>query len=439
MSRLLALLFVLGLIVPLSGCPGDDDDDVTIPDDDDDVTGDDDDATGDDDDATGDDDDATGDDDDATGDDDDATPIADAKVVGYFTEWGIYDRDFQVEDIPAELLTHLNYAFVDLGSDGLCHFFDEWAALSADGGNFPNLQTLKAAHPDLEILLSVGGWTLSTHFSDVALTPASRAAMAASCIQFVTDYGFDGLDIDWEYPVSGGLGSNTTRPEDKENYTLLLQEIRDQMDLIDPDLRLTIAAPAGPSTIPNMDLPDLAGPLDWINLMAYDLNGSWSPTTGHNAALFAPTGATGDAAILTVDNAVQTYLAAGVPPEKLVLGVPFYGRGFAAVGADGIGQAFTGMPAGTWEPGNLEFGDLDANYVGTSDWVRTWDDGAKVPSLYSASEQVWISYDDTESFGHKIDYIVDQGLGGAMFWELSNDTDTFTLTQQLAGTLIVPE
>jgi chitinase len=254
----------------------------------------------------------------------------------------------------------------------------------------------------------------------------------------VDTYGFDGLDIDWEYPVGGGLGSNINRPEDKTNYTLLLQELRSQLDASNPNYRLTIAAPAGPTTIQNMDLPDLAVPLDWINLMTYDFEGSWSPATGFNAPMSAPAGATGNAALANTEGAIQTYLAAGVPPQKIVMGLPFYGRGFAGVGDtnSGLGQPFSGVPSGTWEAGMFDYHDLVTNYISNAAYTRYFDNDTLVPWLHSSSLQVMISYDDAESFGHKLDYIIDNSLGGAMFWELSGDTATRTMNQQLADRLL---
>ena len=327
----------------------------------------------------------------------------DRVFVGYFPEWAVYDRAYTISDMPGQHLTHVNYAFVQI-VDGECALYDSWAALEKDGGNFAHIAEFKQTWPDVKVLMSIGGWTLSEPFSDVALTEESRETFVSSCVDFMTTHGFDGIDVDWEYPVGGGLYDG--RPEDKENYTLLLQDFREALG---PQGILTIAAPGGPSTIENMDLPALAEPLSFINLMAYDFNGSWSSVTGHNAALY------GD---LSVDTATQTYLAAGVPPEKLVIGVAFYGRGFAAT--SGLGQPFTGVPAGTWEDGVFDYKDL-VSRLADPEWVVSWDDTAKVPTAYSGTQQVLISYDDTQSIEAKLDYIDDQGLRGVMAWELSAD------------------
>nr|BAF02588.1 chitinase [uncultured bacterium] len=366
-----------------------------------------------------------------------ATPSG--RVIGYFAAWGVYGRDYHVADVPAHLLTHINYAFANISDDGRCVLGDPYADTDkaypgdswdegAKRGSFHQLAILKQAHPHLRTLISVGGWTWSSKFSDVALTPTSRATFASSCVDFMIEHGFDGIDLDWEYPVGGGLPSNVTRPEDKQNYTLLLQELRSRLDARGAtdgrSYLLTIAAPAGPSTIANMPASDMHAHLDWINLMNF--HGSWSAMTNFHAPLAAsssdpsPDPATRDH--LNVQSAVQAYRNAGVPADKLVVGVPFYGRGWASVAPQGNGlyQSFSGAPQGTWEAGVFDYHDLAANYVPT--YARYWHDEARVPWLHNPTTGVMISYEDPESIAHKTAYILNEGLGGVMFWELSGDT-----------------
>src|SRR6266404_8947548 len=159
-------------------------------------------------------------------------------VVGYYTAWSIYARQYFVTDIPADELTDLNYAFINLSNSGECTSGDEWGDMGylypGDlqseplRGNFKQLRVLKKVHPKLHILMSIGGWTWSDKFSNAALTPESRAKLVRSCIGFMKRYGFDDIDIDWEFPVSGGLVKEASRPEDKANFTLLLAEFRQQ-------------------------------------------------------------------------------------------------------------------------------------------------------------------------------------------------------------------
>lgn len=396
------------------------------------------------------------------------------RIIGYYPEWGVYERDYQVWDIPAEKMTHINYGFIspvkELCTDGIdndlndgylnplvdcadpdcashaacggtlqdddipyvCQVFDAWAAIdmpnndpNGDGAGWPNgtfaqLNHLKGQHPHLKTMISIGGWTLSDQFSDMAKTASSRETFVASCVQIMLDYGFDGIDVDWEYPVSGGLTDGA--PEDKENFTLLLAEFRSQLDALGGDYPLTIASPAGPQTIPNLDLAAIAPYLDWINLMAYDFHGSWSDTTDFQNALYAKQGTA--IAEANVNTAVETYISSGVPAEKMVIGVPFYGRGWGGVSNtnNGLFQNFSQIPMGTWEAGVFDYHDIVNNYLNQGDYTRHWDADAMVPWVYSPTEGIMISYDDPESLQVKIDYIKANGLGGAMFWDLSGDT-----------------
>ncbi len=256
-------------------------------------------------------------------------------------------------------------------------------------------------------------------------------------------YQFDGIDIDWEYPVSGGLGGNTTRPEDRRNYTLLMTELRRQLDELEladgRDYDLTIAAPAGPSVYANLEIAELAAVLDGINLMTYDFHGAWSPLTNFNAPLYASsTDPSADPVTKTdynVHSAVQAYLAAGVPPSKLVVGVPFYGRGWRGVAAnnDGLYQSHQGAAMGTWEAGVFDYYDIAAGYLPS--YARYMHPESQVPWLYDAQTGVMISYDDPESLLSKVDYVRDHDLGGVMFWELSGDDAESSLLRALGDGL----
>jgi chitinase len=364
-----------------------------------------------------------------------AAPVADeafggppgsgsGRVVGYFAAWSIYDRNYQVMDIPADRLTHVNYGFANVTADGECVLGDAWGDTQKPfpgddpndktslKGSFHQLELLKQAHPKLKTLLSIGGWTWSGNFSAVAETAEGRTKLVTSCVAMMKQYGFDGLDLDWEFPVAGGLVPG--RPEDKASFTALVAEFRRQ---IGTGL-FTIAAPASPKVAANIEIEKVVPNLDWLNLMAYDFHGAWEKKTGLDSALFSRPGDD-----LSVNTAVKTYLAAKTPPDKIVVGVAAYGRGFSQVGATnhGLDQAFTGTPKGTWEQGVFDFQDLEQSYV--PKMTRTWDPVAMVPTLYDATTQTFISYEDPESAGLKGKYVHDHGLGGAMIWELSGDDD----------------
>jgi chitinase len=353
-------------------------------------------------------------------------PITAPRVVGYFASWGIYDETpYLVTDIPAELLTHVNYAFINVDENGECVFDDVWGELEYpypnDGplGNLAALEAFKAEHPHLKTLMALGGWARSVNFSDAALTPESRDHFARSCVTMMNDYGFDGIDVDWEYPVAEGDPGNITRPEDKANYTLLLAELRQKLnalsELTGQEYLLTIAAPAGPQSR-YYELDKIHEYLDWINLMTYDYSGHWSAATAFNAPLHSTPSAS------SVANSVETYLAAGVPAEKLVLGVPFYGKAWEGVAArnDGLAQRPSG-PFGSSD-GALTYRQIVEDYHAGTGFTRHWHEVSQVPWLYNADTGVMISYDDPESIALKAAFAREQGLGGVMLWELRQDS-----------------
>jgi len=358
------------------------------------------------------------------------------KIVGYYPSWGTYAANYQVARIPAQNLTHVVYAFANISAGGELVLGDAFADVqkrfpgagndTSFHGGFGQLLQLKKRNPHLKTLLAVGGWSWSGKFSDVALTAASRQKFARSCVALVARYGFDGLDIDWEYPVEGGLAGNKRRPADKVNYTLLVAELRKQFDTRGRQDRrrylITAATSAAASHFRHVELAKMSTLLDWFNLMAYDFAGPWSSRTGFHAAL-AATGAAGEDPQLNVMAAVQGYLKAGVPAEKIVLGVPFYGRGWTGVGPadDGLFGAYQGVPRGTREGGIYEYRDLVANHVRPA--IRHWHPQARVPWLYDPVKRTMITYEDVESVGWKAKYVRSQKLGGLMAWDLSKDAE----------------
>jgi len=362
------------------------------------------------------------------------------RIVGYFMSWGIYARNYFVTDVAGDKLTHINYAFANISPEGECLLGDPWADVQfpypgeteGDGllGNFNQLNLLKAQHPQLQTLISIGGWTWSDRFSDVALTAEARQKFAASCVAFMKTYGFDGLDVDWEYPTGNGEPGNVERPEDPANFILLMAELRKQLDEAGAadgrSYLLTIATSANAAQVEQIDWVAAQESLDWINVMAYDFAGPWSETTGFNAPLYGEQSA---------DTAIQAYLAAGIPADKLVLGVPFYGRGWKEVAAenDGLHQPYGSIPGGTYGEGVFEYEDISKFWVNYM--TRQWDEAAQVPWLYSEGTGIMISYDDVESLQIKAAYVNEQGLGGVMFWELSADTPEHTLLSALDETL----
>lgn len=382
-------------------------------------------------------------------------PVAAGKeIVGYFAEWGIYGRNYHVADIPASKLTVVNYAFAQI-KNGEVAVYDTYAALEKQypgdtwdqpvKGTFNQVAKLKAANPHLKVVISVGGWTLSSPFSDAALTDASRKKFTDSAVRFVKQYGFDGIDLDWEYPVSGGLDTNVTRPADKHNYTLLVQSLKsafNTQEAIDGrDYLVTIAVPPGYSTMQNFEVAELAKSLDWMNVMAYDYHGAWENTTGHNAPLYAnPSSPFATESQFNVDYIMKAYVAAGVPKNQLVMGAPMYGRTWKGVApgpnGNGLFQSATGAGSGTWENGVIDYSDL-LNKVKTdpATYKLYRDNASQVPYVYAPTKEGgWFStFEDTTSLGTKLDYIAANDYRGMMFWELDADVRNVASPDSLLG------
>ena len=372
---------------------------------------------------------------------------SDKRIIGYFTSWSVYVRDYHVPDIPAEQITHINYAFANIdNAAGTIMLGDAYADIDkwypGDSwdpdslrGSFHQLQILKGNHPHVKTFISVGGWTWSTYFSNIALTPQSRNTFASSCMEFITEYTFDGVDIDWEYPVSGGLGTNIYRPEDRENYTLLMQELRRQLDSLEvangQEYLLTMAAPANPEIIANIEVDPIHQYLDWINIMTYDLHGPWGgssdPCTGFNTPLHIDPEAPYIEPYFShfnMEAALDNYLAESAPLEKLQPGLAFYGRGFGSVENvnNGLYAGYNGPCwQGTWEGGVFDYYDLEQNYINLAGYTRYWYETCKVPWLFNPTAGVMISYDDVESMTEKCNFINQRNLPGVMFWEFSGD------------------
>ena len=345
-------------------------------------------------------------------------PVNKTRVIGYYAAWSAYSG-FTPDKIDASKLTHINYAFANIGSDLKIAL----GYPDIDPNNFNRLNALKKNHPELKTLISVGGWSWSGKFSDVALTEASRAAFADSCVEFIIKYGFDGVDIDWEYPVSGGLSTNIKRPEDKQNFTLLMKTLREKLDargLQDGNkYLLTFAGAAGSWYLNNTEMGILHQYVDFGNIMTYDIHGTWDKYTDFNAPLYNNSDSSPQYK-WSVDASVKAWIKAGFPADKLVVGVPFYGHRYNSVvnSNNGLYQTFTGGST-------LSYGNIAANFIDKQGYVRYFHKQSMVPWLFNGS--TFISYEDEESMGYKAQYIKNNALGGAMIWELSQDPNRVLL------------
>ncbi len=315
-------------------------------------------------------------------------------------------------EIDAKKLTRVNYAFANIANGRIVE------GLPTDAANFAALNALKKDNPHLTVLVSVGGWLWSGGFSDVSLTPASRAVFIDSVEAFITRYHLDGLDVDWEFPGERGAG-HTFRPEDKQNYTLLLKELRGRLDKMSGKLHrplyLSTAVGATTDYLEHTEMGEVAKYVDTVNLMAYDY---YEPgdqeITGNHAPLFTDPA---DPRGISADRSVREYEKAGVPADKIVLGVPFYGHVWGQVPATNHGLFQTGKPI----PGAYaNYAAITSTMLGQG-YTRYWDAPASAPSLYNAEKQIFVSYEDPESLALKCKYVNEQHLKGVMFWDYAGD------------------
>ncbi|MFE4683168.1 MULTISPECIES: glycoside hydrolase family 18 protein [unclassified Streptomyces] len=357
---------------------------------------------------------------------------AGSKVVGYFTEWGVYDRNYHVKNIEtsgsADKLTHINYAFGNV-TGGKCAMGDSYAATdkaytadqAVDGvadtwdqplrGNFNQLLKLKKLHPNLKILWSFGGWTWSGGFTDAAKDPAG---FAQSCYDLVENSKwadvFDGIDIDWEYPNACGLSCDTSG---RDAYKNLMSALRSKFG---SSALITSAIPADASDGGKIDATDYAGAaqyVDWYNPMTYDYFGAWDaqgPTAPHSP-LTSYSGI--PKAGYNTDATITKLKGLGVPASKLLLGIGFYGRGWTGVTQSAPGGTATGPAAGKYEQGIDDYKELKSKCPAT---------GTVGGTAYAYCGNNWWSYDTPATIAGKMDYKNQQGLGGTFLWELSGDT-----------------
>jgi chitinase len=394
--------------------------------------------------------------------------------VGYFTQWGIYGRDFQLSKLEksgaAARLTHINYAFGDVTAAGVCASADPWAdwqtpfsaELSVDGvadvagqpisGNFNQLLELKKKNRNLKALISLGGWTLSKYFSDAALTAESRKKLVSSCVDLFikgnlpglpagTAKGvFDGIDLDWEWPGSSGNEGNIIRPEDKQNFTKLVAEFRKQLDKHSKKTRkhydLTAFLPAAPAKMDaGFEAKKLFKLFDFATVQGYDFHGTWEQRTNQQSSLRVPPGAP-DNPDFSIDVAIRGWIDRGAPRGKLVLGIPYYGQGWTGVtgGGTGLFNLATGPAPGVFAAGIEDYKALKG--LQSKGFKLYRDEMAGHSWLYDGTT-FW-TYDDPAQILAKTAYIRSEGLGGAMVWSLDGDDENATLTRTISAGLWAP-
>ncbi len=403
------------------------------------------------------------------------------KVVAYFEEWGIYERDFLARDINVEQLTHINYSFFDVKANGEVELFDRWAAtdkrftaaeqvsrtfaeadwlrldqdrrdaytsgdnftasINADGsvtvagvpmgwnapadyaGNLRQFDLIKQLHPEINLGFALGGWTLSDEFSLAVDSEADRDAFTDNIIDIFKQYDFfNTIDFDWEYPGGGGDSGNAVSVQDGVNFALTLELLKDKLDMLEQatgeEYEVSIATAGGYDKLSNLNLSGIDPFVDFYNVMTYDFHGGWESVTGHQAAMID------DPAGYDIATAINQFQINDVDLSKVVLGVPTYTRAWGNVDvgdAFGLGNSGDARQApGSYEAGNYDQKDL---ITGVSDgsFALIWDDNSKAAYVYNEDSRIWSSIETPATVAGKTAFIDDMGLGGMMFWALSND------------------
>lgn len=368
------------------------------------------------------------------------------EVVGYYPNWQWYDRAKLVnpQTIDYSKYTILNYAFFKPLPNGSITILDPWADKNLllgpinwavapagydtayDFGNpayhQPGQQFSTICHQHgVKLLPSIGGWTLSDDLPGIAADPQKRTLFAQSCVDLIEAFGFDGIDLDWEYP---GFADHGGTPQDKTNFTLLLQEIRTAIDnygeTVNKPMLLTIAVGAAADRMDDVEWNNVSELVDIINLMSYDFFGTWDAVTNHNSPLFAP--ASGDPEFNLHESVQRLITDYGVDPQKITAGVAFYGRTSKTTGAPGLHVPINGtsdqVTFAADEGTPLYYNVL----LQAGLFTEHWDDAAKVPYLTgNGNLNTFVSYDNERSIGLKAEYVVDHNLRGAIIWEITGD------------------
>ncbi|XP_072379768.1 chitinase-3-like protein 1 [Diabrotica undecimpunctata] len=345
---------------------------------------------------------------------------ATSKVVCYHGTWARYRSgkgSYQLTDIDTSLCTHLIYSFIGISTSGNIVSLDSY--LDNDLNNLKKFTALKSSNSNLKTLVAIGGWNQgSTTFSTVAASASLRSTFIQNALQYVQSNNFDGLDFDWEYPAQRGGAA-----ADKENFITLLKETKAVFEA--NGLLVSAAVAAGASSVAlSYDVPQLSQYVDFINVMLYDLHASWDGVLGHNAPLYASSiDTTAASKQLNVDAAVSNWIASGADPQKLILGVPLYGRSFTLANNNNVALGAASSGAGTAGPYTLEAGYLGYNEIVEKQleggWTYVWDDEQQVPHMYKDNQ--WVGFDDPKAVQIKTKYAQDKQLGGVMVWAIETD------------------
>ncbi len=348
------------------------------------------------------------------------------QIIGYLQSWKWIDEQdrLHLEHIPFEKLTVINYSFFYSLESGHLVGMDPMAdAYFLDGktkSRFPWFNSPKsifhyARRHQTKVILSIGGWDHSQHFPTVSASPEKRAIFAHDCANLMRKYEFNGIDIDWEFP---GYKNHGGSPADRDNFTLLLQAVRDSLDYIEEKngtrYLLTASLPAASGHLPDLDIVSITPLLDYFNIMTWDLFGSWGEVSNHNAALFGPRA--GDST-RCFDGAFKLYhIDHGVPAEKINLGAAFYGHSYSE--CDSLYSSHSGADKSYFTAGDLLYSKMSAK---SEQFDKHWDERAQAPYWINTEQQLLLSLDDEKSVGLKADYILQNKAGGLLIWPLMGD------------------
>jgi chitinase len=339
----------------------------------------------------------------------------------YFPHWG----NFHPETLPLDKLTHIIFSFTEV-IDNEMKFEND-----TTGMMLKSLVAEKKKHRNLKVMVACGGWGGSGGFSEMSRTAENRKKFVESVVRFIKEYKLDGLDIDWEYPGMPGIG-NPYIPEDKENFTALMAELRQALDLIGKDQVLTFAAAGWENFFQHVELDKVMPSVTFMNMMTYDMAGGDDPYTSHHTNLglvkIEDLAGTPAASLMAADDSTKPWsaekiisfcMSKGVNPSQIVIGGAFYGKGWRGVPPQNNGLYQTNR--GQWKERN-SYATIREKREDKNGFVRYWDPVAKAPFLYNAADSIFVSYEDTVSVRLKTEYAINTGLGGIMFWSLGSDT-----------------
>ncbi|XP_065077234.1 chitotriosidase-1-like [Ochlerotatus camptorhynchus] len=350
---------------------------------------------------------------------------AEKKIVCYVGTWAVYRPGrgrFDIDHIDPFLCTHLIYSFFGINEDGSIRIIDPYLDLEENWGrgHIKRFNGLKSINPGLKTIAAVGGWNEgSIKFSNVAANPELRQRFITNSVEFCRRHNFDGVDLDWEYPAQRG-GNETF---DKENYARWLEELRQEFDRQGLLLSAAVASAEFSAGV-SYDIPRVSAALHFVNVMTYDMNGAWNDYCGLNAPLYqGPSDVTEIQQQLNANTSIHYWLSQGAPKEKLIMGIPLYGRSFTLTNAaeNYIGAAVNGPGIeGPYsrEPGVLGYNEF-CEKLQTEEWdIRSSDEQR---GFYAVRGNQWLGFDDPTSVQFKLDYILQMDLGGAMVWSLESD------------------